>query len=95
VGEPLGRTLIEAMVVGTPVVATRSGGNPEAILDGLGILVEPDDPAGMAQGCAQIARGFEGKAAMIADAKISAASRFTRTRHLRSVEKVYDRLLAL
>jgi glycosyltransferase involved in cell wall biosynthesis len=95
VGEPLGRTLIEAMVVGTPVVATRSGGNPEAILDGLGILVEPDDPTDMARGCAKIARGFEGEAAMIAEAKVSAASRFTRTRHLRSVEQVYERLLAL
>lgn len=95
VGEPLGRTLIEAMVVGTPVVATRSGGNPEAILDGLGILVTPDDPAAMAQGCARIAHGFEGDAAMIAQAKISAATRFTRTRHLNSVEQVYQRLLAL
>ncbi len=41
VDEPFGRTLIEAMLVGTPIVATRSGGNVEALLDGaLGLLVD-------------------------------------------------------
>ena len=33
VREPFGRTLIEAMLLGTPVVATDSGGNREAIVD--------------------------------------------------------------
>ncbi|SMR71072.1 Glycosyltransferase involved in cell wall bisynthesis [Aliiroseovarius halocynthiae] len=43
--EPFGRTLIEAMHLGTPVVATRHGGNPEAIEDGeTGFLVDPWDP---------------------------------------------------
>ncbi|MCK0143104.1 glycosyltransferase family 4 protein [Aliiroseovarius sp. F20344] len=42
--EPFGRTLIEAMHLGTPVVATRHGGNPEAIVDGeTGFLVDPYD----------------------------------------------------
>ena len=48
-GEPFGRTLIEAMCLGTPVVATRHGGNPEAIEDGVtGFLVDPADPAAFA-----------------------------------------------
>lgn len=43
--EPFGRTLIEAMFLGTPVVATDDGGNPEAIEPGVnGILVPPDEP---------------------------------------------------
>mgnify|MGYP002653513736 CR=1 FL=1 len=34
------------MHLGTPVIATRHGGNPEAITDGVnGFLVDPDDPA--------------------------------------------------
>ncbi|WP_298447401.1 glycosyltransferase [uncultured Marinobacter sp.] len=37
-------TLLEAMSLGMPVVATRVGGNPEIIEDGVtGILTEPDD----------------------------------------------------
>lgn len=45
VNEPFGRTLIEAMLLGTPVVATNHGGNPEAIEHGkTGFLVEPEMP---------------------------------------------------
>ncbi len=43
--EPFGRTLIEAMMLGTPVVATNHGGNREAIEDGrTGFLVEAENP---------------------------------------------------
>lgn len=46
VNEPFGRTLIEAMLLGTPVIATNHGGNPEAIDHGrTGYLVEPENPA--------------------------------------------------
>ena len=42
--EPFGRTLIEAMLLGTVVVATNHGGNPEAIANReTGFLVDPDD----------------------------------------------------
>ena len=43
VREPFGRTLIEAMFLGTPVVATDDGGNREAIGGDRG-LVPPDQP---------------------------------------------------
>ncbi|SDA92792.1 glycosyltransferase family 4 protein [Sinorhizobium sp. NFACC03] len=46
VNEPFGRTLIESMLLKTPVVATRHGGNIEAIEDGVtGFLVQPEAPA--------------------------------------------------
>ncbi|MBI2612502.1 glycosyltransferase family 4 protein [Candidatus Kaiserbacteria bacterium] len=42
--EGLSHTLIEAMSVGTPVVATRAGGNPEVVHDGEdGILIAVGD----------------------------------------------------
>ena len=57
VDEPFGRTLIEAMLLGTVVVAAASGGNPEAIRDGVtGCLVPPDDAAAFAERDARSAR---------------------------------------
>jgi L-malate glycosyltransferase len=48
--EGLSNTLLESMAVGVPVVATRVGGNPEVVQDGVtGLLIPPRDPAALAQ----------------------------------------------
>lgn len=62
--EPFGRTTIEAMAAGKPVVATDSGASPEIVLDGVtGYLVPPRDPGQMAQAIDRVlcdlARGKE------------------------------------
>ncbi|MCO6901701.1 glycosyltransferase, partial [Pseudomonas aeruginosa] len=47
-GFPL--TIVEAMLAARPVIATRVGSIPEAVLDGeTGILIEKNDVAGLAQ----------------------------------------------
>jgi glycosyltransferase involved in cell wall biosynthesis len=46
--EPFGRTFIEAMLAGLPVVTTRMGAAPEIIDSSSGILVEPNNPEDLA-----------------------------------------------
>ena len=76
VGEPFGRTLIEAMLVGTPVVAARSGGNVEALRDGLGLLVPPDDSDALAEACIRLAQDPTLASAIAARAAADARNRF-------------------
>lgn len=48
--EPLGRVLIEAELTGLPVVGTRVGGIPEALVAGrTGLLVDPEDVDGVSE----------------------------------------------
>jgi glycosyltransferase involved in cell wall biosynthesis len=47
--EALGRTAVEAMGVGRPVIASRLGGFPFTVIDGAtGLLCEPGDPVDLA-----------------------------------------------
>jgi glycosyltransferase involved in cell wall biosynthesis len=59
-GEGLGNATLEAGWAGLPVVATRGGGSPEAMQDGLtGTLVEPSDPDDLARGIAPYLRDHD------------------------------------
>ena len=51
--EGLPNVLLEAMACGIPCVATRVGGIPEAISEATGELVEPRDPAALAEALAR------------------------------------------
>jgi glycosyltransferase involved in cell wall biosynthesis len=49
--EGLGGAMVEASWAGLPVVATRTGGTPEGLIDGVtGILVTPGEPGSLAEG---------------------------------------------
>lgn len=94
VHEPLGRTLVEAMLIETPVIAANSGGNPEAILEGLGTLVPPDEPRAMADACVDILSQNESTGAMVARAKQSAKARFSCEMHISQISQIYRNLVA-
>ncbi len=54
-GEPFGQVLIEGMAAGKPVVATRGGGVPEIVLDGVtGLLVPMGEMAAMAKAMSRL-----------------------------------------
>ncbi|MEJ7811823.1 MAG: glycosyltransferase family 4 protein [Gemmatimonadaceae bacterium] len=47
--EPFGRVIVEGMLAGRPVVASRAGGALEIIQDGVtGLLIQPGDPRALA-----------------------------------------------
>lgn len=54
--ETMGRGALEAICVGTPVVASRVGGLPEFVTPSRGAFVDPDDPAGAAFALLEIVR---------------------------------------
>ena len=55
--EPLGIVNLEAMACATAVVASRVGGIPEVVDDGVtGLLVPPEDPAALADAMNQLLR---------------------------------------
>ncbi|MGE0442054.1 MAG: glycosyltransferase [Gemmatimonadales bacterium] len=54
--EGLGTSILDAMVLGVPVVATAAGGIPEMLGGGGGVLVPPGDPAALADAVAKLLR---------------------------------------
>lgn len=94
IDEPFGRTLIEAMLVGTPVVATASGGNVEAIRDGeTGRLVPPESADALGEACAQVLGDPQSAARMADAAQQEARSRFGETCHAEAIMALYDDML--
>jgi glycosyltransferase involved in cell wall biosynthesis len=48
--EGCSRTILEAMAMGKPVIATATGGTPELVQDGItGVLVPPANPSALAE----------------------------------------------
>ena len=80
-----GPILAQAMAVGTPVVATRVGGVPELVQDGVtGLLVPPGDPDALA---AAVVRVLERRGDMGA-AAAQRARRFSTPRYVDVVERL-------
>ena len=91
--EGLPRVVLEALAVGTPVVATAVGGVPDAVTDGVsGLLVPPEDPAALA-GAVLATLGDRAGAARRAEAGRTAVRAFSAGRMLEEQHALYQRLL--
>jgi glycosyltransferase involved in cell wall biosynthesis len=80
------------MLVGTPVIAAKSGGNIEALAGGLGELVPPDDPEALAVAAAELANSPERVRIMTTKAQADARQRFGEDRHAARVSEIYDEI---
>lgn len=92
--EGFGRAAVEAMAEGAPVVATRAGGLPEVVEDGVsGLLVPPGDAAALAAAMARVL--VEGKLAeaLRAAGPVEASRCFGMARFETAMEEVYASVL--
>ncbi|MFP4058393.1 MAG: glycosyltransferase [Candidatus Brocadiia bacterium] len=90
----MGSALLEAMAMGKPVVASRVGGIPEAVLDGqTGRLCPPGDPGAMAEAIASILDlPSEQRAALGQRGRQRAEELFDRERMVEQLEALYERV---
>ena len=94
VNEPFGRTLIEAMLLETPVIATDHGGNPEAIEDGFtGYLVEPENPKAFVVPMERLLLDKEHWREISAKARTSSLNKYSKKTHIDGISQLYCTLL--
>jgi glycosyltransferase involved in cell wall biosynthesis len=92
--EGFSNALLEAMAAGRPAVATRVGGNAEAIVQGkTGFLVEPEDREGLADQICRLLQTPEQAEAMGRAAQEAVKTKFSMENMIEGVVGVYDGLL--
>lgn len=93
VTEGLGTSLLDAMACGKPVVATRTGGIPEVVDDGVtGVLAPVRDAHALAEAIVGLLKDSERRAQMGEAGLARVRERFTVERMVRATAGVYRRL---
>lgn len=93
VNEPFGRTLIEAMLLETPVIATDHGGNPEAIDDGVtGYLVEPENPQAFVAPMERLLLDKEQWRTISSQARTTSLNKYSKKTHIDGISRLYQSL---
>jgi len=91
--EGLSTALIAAMAAGLPVIASDTGGIPEVVTAGSGLLVPPGDDAALAGAIKRVIADKKLRKSMGAAARIRGAD-FDMSRTVERIMEVYGRLLA-
>jgi glycosyltransferase involved in cell wall biosynthesis/CelD/BcsL family acetyltransferase involved in cellulose biosynthesis len=93
--EGLSNAILESMAAGAPVVATRVGGNAEAVDDGVtGFVVPPRDPAAMAEALLRVLEDPDMGRRFGDAGRRQAVERFSMERMVRQTEDFYEELLS-
>jgi glycogen synthase len=91
--ETLCQVAIQASLMARPIVATRIGGLPEVVVhEQTGLLVEPNDSAGIADAVDRLCRSPLRARAMARSARTRALSTFTMSSYVDGVAALYRRL---
>ncbi len=93
--EALSNSLMEAMACGCCPVASRVGGNPELIEDGVrGLLFEPGNSAHLAQKLLEVISNAELRTSLSSAAHDFVHARFSRAASAQRMTEIYGELLA-
>ena len=93
-GEPFGQVIVEGMAAGKPVVATRGGGVPEIVEDGVtGRLVPMNDVPEMVGAVLDLLSDPDAACAMGQAGYRRVQERFTIEHSIQRVESIYDSIL--
>lgn len=91
--EPLSRAILEAIAVGTPVVATDVGGSREILAEGGGLLAAPDDPDALAEAARTLLDDERVWESTSQAGIIRAGEAFTQARQSARLQQLYFRWL--
>lgn len=93
-GDALPTVLIEALAAEKPIIATRVGGIPEIINDGInGLLVTPADPESLTKACLKYLRDVEFSRNIKAKGAEIAKERFDIRIQAKKLETIYNDLI--
>jgi glycosyltransferase involved in cell wall biosynthesis len=94
--EPFGRVFIEAMAASRPVVAVRSGGAEEVVVDGeTGFLTAAHDTAAQAEAVVRLLEDAELRRRLGERGRLRVEQHYNINRHCEAVAAVYNSMLAL
>ena len=89
------RPVIEASAMGKPVIASKLGGPEELVRDGLtGLLVQPSDPAALAEAITKVLSDGEAAARMGREGYLFARENFDSVKNTERVLRIYEELTA-
>src|SRR5205823_8186433 len=92
--EGLSNVVLESMAAEVPVVATRVGGNPEAVEDGVsGLLVAPRDAGGLARAIRRVLDDRELAERLGRAGRQRIVEHFANEAAIHQTERLYERLL--
>jgi glycosyltransferase involved in cell wall biosynthesis len=94
--EGFSNSVLEAMACGKPVIATRVGGNAEAVRDRIdGYLVSPHDPGAIAAAAKSLVQNSELRKKMSSAARQRAATTFSLDFMVKNHQQLYLQLLSV